>query len=64
MKPLVCRGLRPGDNSVEAFAYHRGDVLHGRDARTHDIGALLPEHGGDYIDLLAVEDCALAADGP
>jgi len=40
------------------LADHPGDLLHWRDARTHDIGAPLPEHGGDDIDLLAVEDGA------
>ena len=51
-------GLGPGDNAVEVLADHPGDLLHWRDARTHDIGAPLPEHGGDDIDLLAVEDGA------
>jgi hypothetical protein len=51
-------GLGPGDNAVEVFADHPGHVLHWRQARAHDIGAPLSEHGGDEIDLLAVEDLA------
>ena len=49
-------GLGPGDSAVETLADHPDDVLQWRDARAHDVGTPLPEHGGDDIDLLAVED--------
>jgi hypothetical protein len=49
---------RPGDDAVEMVADHGGDLLHGLDLGAHDIGAPLREHGGDDIDLLAIEDIA------
>src|SRR5215469_7600935 len=49
-------GLGPGDNTVEMATDHAGDVLHWLDPGTQDVGATLLEHGGDDIDLLAVED--------
>ena len=51
-------GLGPADDAVEVLADHSGDLLHRGDAGAHDIGAPLPEHGGNDIDLLAVEDVA------
>ena len=52
--------LGPGDDAVEVSADHAGDVLHRRDLGAQDIGAPLLEHGGDDVDLLAVEDGAQA----
>jgi len=49
-------GLGPGDNTVEVRADHAGDLLHRRDLGAQNIGAPLLEHGGDDVDLLAVED--------
>ena len=53
--------LGPGDDAVEASADHVGDVLHRRDLGAQDIGAPPLEHGGDDVDLLAVEDGAQAS---
>ena len=50
--------LGPGDDAVEVSADHAGDVLHRRDPGAQDIGAPLLEHGGDDVDLLAIEDSA------
>ena len=52
--------LGPGDDAVEVSADHAGDVLHRRDLGAQDIGAPVLEHGGDDVDLLAVEDGAQA----
>ena len=55
-KAVGLAGLRPGKDAVEVRADHVGDLLHGLDLGAPDIGAPLLEHGGDDIDLLAVED--------
>jgi hypothetical protein len=52
--------LGPGDDAVEVAADHAGDVLHRRHLGAQNIGAPLLEHGGDDVDLLAVEDGAQA----
>jgi hypothetical protein len=41
-------------------AHHVGDILHWLDLGAQDICAPLFEHGGDDIDLLAIEDAAQA----
>jgi hypothetical protein len=54
MKPLVWRGwiqaTMPSD--------HADDLLHRHDLGAPDIGTRLLEHGGDDIDLLAIENGA------
>jgi hypothetical protein len=35
-----------------------GDLLHGLDLRAHDVGAPLSQHGGNDVELPAVEDIA------
>ena len=50
--------LGPGDDAVEMAPDHAGDLLHWRDLGAQNIGAPLLEHGGDDVDLLAVEDVA------
>ena len=39
-------------------ADHRGDLLHGLDLGAHDVGAPLSQHGGNDVELPAVEDIA------
>ena len=51
-------GLGPGDDAIEMLTDHDGDRLHGRDLGAHDVGAPLREHGGNDVDLLAIEDVA------
>lgn len=49
-------GLSPSHDSVEVVADHFGDLFHGFDFGTHDIGTPLLQHGGNDIDLLALEN--------
>ena len=49
---------RPSDDAVKMVADHGGNVLHGLDLGAHDVGAPLREHGGNDVDLLAIEDVA------
>src|ERR1017187_6165728 len=49
-------GLSPSHDAVEMIADHLGDLFHGFDFGTHDIGTPLFQHGGNHIDLLAFED--------
>ena len=49
-------GLGPRHDAFEMRAYHLGDILHRRDLGAQDVGAPCLEHGGDNVDLLAVED--------
>jgi hypothetical protein len=49
-------GLGPGKDAVEVSANHAGHLLHRRDLGTQNIDAPLLEHGGDDVNLLAVED--------
>ena len=51
-------GLGPTDDAIEMLADHPGDLLHRLDPGTQNIGAPLPEQGGDDVDLLAFEDFA------
>ena len=46
-------GLCPGDDALEVVSDHPSDLLHGLDLGAHDVGAPLPEHVGDDIDLFA-----------
>src|SRR5436190_9354411 len=39
-------------------ADHGGDLLHGLDLGAHDVGAPLSQHGGNDVELPAVEDIA------
>jgi hypothetical protein len=39
-------------------ADHGGDLLHGLDLRAHDVGAPLSQHGGNDVELPAIEDIA------
>ena len=39
-------------------ADHGGDLLHGLDLGAHDIGAPLSQHGGNDVELPAIEDIA------
>jgi hypothetical protein len=55
---VALAGLGPGDNTVEMAADHADDLLQRRDLGAQDIGAPLLEHGGDDVDLFAVEDGA------
>src|SRR5215831_13722493 len=48
----------PGDDAVEMIADHGGDLLHGLDLGAHDVGAPLSQHGGNDVELPAVEDIA------
>src|SRR3954462_9044918 len=51
-------GLRPGNDAVEVPANQTRDILHRLDFRAHDVGAPLPQHLGDDMDLLALENLA------
>src|SRR6202167_1341328 len=51
-------GLSPGDDAIEVPANHSRHVLHRLDLRVHDVGAPLPQHLGDDMDLLALENLA------
>ena len=50
--------LCPSDDAIEVLLDHAGDVLHRRNLGAQDVGTPLLEHGGDDVDLLAVEDFA------
>jgi hypothetical protein len=48
----------PGDDAVEMGADHGGNLLHGSHLGAHDVGAPLSQHGGNDVELPAVEDIA------
>jgi len=50
--------LCPSDDAVEVLSDHAGDVLHRHDLGPQDVRSPLLEHGGDNVDLLAIEDFA------
>jgi len=49
-------GLSPSHDAVEVVADHFGDLFHGFDFGTHDIGTPLLQHGRNDIDLFAFEN--------
>lgn len=49
-------GLSPSHDAVEVVADHFGDLFHGFDFGSHDIGTPLLQHGRNDIDLLAFEN--------
>jgi len=55
-KAIGLAGLRPGDDALEVVSDHLDDLLHWLDLGAHDLGAPLPKHGGDDVDLFAIED--------
>ena len=50
--------LSPGDDTVEVPTNPTYHVFHRIDLRAHDVGAPLPQHLGDDMDLLAFENLA------
>src|ERR1700687_6125655 len=55
----VClAGLGPGDDAIEVPANQSRHVLHRFDLGAHDVGAPLPQHLRDDMDLLALENLA------
>ena len=51
-------GLGPGNDAVEVPADHAGNLLHRRHLGAEHIGTPPFEHGGNDVDLLAIEDGA------
>lgn len=48
--------LGPSNNAVEVLANHSVHIFHRFYLEAHDVGAPLGKHGGDDVDLFALED--------